>query len=54
MIRLSADEQRIANWLRARARTYEEAYARNPFSFHGIRAKLCHKIALAIEAGKHR
>jgi hypothetical protein len=54
VIALSVDEQRIANWLRARARTYEEAYARNPFSFHGIRAKLCNRLADAIEQGKHR
>lgn len=54
MITLSVDEKRVVTFLRARARTYEAAWAANPFSFHGVRAKLCDKIADAIEAGKHR
>lgn len=54
MIQLSVDEQRIMHWLRRRAHTYREAAARNPFSFHSVRAKLCDAIADAIAQGLHR
>lgn len=54
MIPLSPDERRILVAIERWAVAYEEAYAKNPFSFNGIRAKLCRKIAAAINAGKHR
>lgn len=54
MIPLSPDERRILTALERWAAAYEEAYAKNPFSFNAVRAKLCRKIAHAINAGKHR
>jgi len=54
VIPLSTDESRIVKFLLARARTYEEAAAANPFSLHSTRAKLCRALAGAINDGKHR
>lgn len=54
MIPLSPDERRIVQYLTARAEIYERAQAANPFSFHGVRAKLCRALAGAIGEGKHR
>lgn len=47
-------ERRIADWLTERAQTYRVAQERNPFSFHGTRAKLCEQLAAAILQGKYR
>jgi len=54
MIGLSPDERRVVQYLTKRAELYEQAQQANPFSFHGIRAKLCRALAGAIGEGRHR
>lgn len=54
MIPLSADEIRIAAWLQRRAELHEAAAAKNPFTFHRVRAELCRKLAAAVKQGGHR
>lgn len=54
MIGLSVDERRVVQYLTQRAELYERAQQANPFSLHGVRAKLCRALAGAIGEGKHR
>lgn len=51
---LSIDEHRVVQALERWALLYDAGAARNPFGLDRVRAKLCRKIAQAINEGKHR
>lgn len=56
MIALSPDEHRIVIFLQKLAERYEQQAPHNPFTYpvNMVRAKLCRRLAAAINEGRHR